>query len=93
MTIVVPIRFLPTSMSTFRNGTEQTINTELGELRFPRLSQPIAKLTLPANTSVGKINGVETCLGGRDDRISGADCDSPLAAVRSQIHSLPQVTP
>ncbi|GAA5917171.1 uncharacterized protein JCM6883_006239 [Sporobolomyces salmoneus] len=30
--------------------------------------------------SVGKINGVETCLGGRDDRISGADCDSPLAA-------------
>ncbi|GAA6019328.1 hypothetical protein JCM11491_000896 [Sporobolomyces phaffii] len=29
---------------------------------------------------VGKFDNVETCLGGRDDRISGADCDSSLAA-------------
>ncbi|GAA5883206.1 hypothetical protein JCM16303_007305 [Sporobolomyces ruberrimus] len=29
---------------------------------------------------VGAINAVETCLGGSDDRISGFDCDSPLAA-------------
>ncbi|GAA5834403.1 hypothetical protein JCM5353_008934 [Sporobolomyces roseus] len=29
---------------------------------------------------VGKFNGVETCLGGRDDRIYGLDCDSALAA-------------
>jgi len=43
MISVVPIQPLPISTSPSHNGTEQTISTELGEIRFFRLGLALTK--------------------------------------------------
>jgi len=72
--------------STYLNGTVRVINIASSEfcvfVSSFRSSLNAHLLRLSPSRSIGKRHGIETCLGGRNDKIYAADCASPVAAVR-----------